>query len=62
MDTQQTATLKLFIGIDIHKRSWKVHCASDLFGGKTFSMGPYPEQLQSYVLKTLFGIPSNDCI
>ena len=55
MNTQQTAGPKLFIGIDIHKRSWKVHCASDLFGGKTFSMDPDPKQLQSYVLKCFSG-------
>lgn len=46
---QQTATPKLFIGIDIHKRSWKIHCATDLFAGKTFSMRPDPEDLKAYV-------------
>lgn len=51
MDTQQTATPKLFIGIDIHKRSWKVHCATDLFSGKSFSMSPDPLQLYRYVEK-----------
>ena len=49
METQITATPKLYIGIDIHKRSWKVHCATDLFSGKTFSMGPEPEFLKAYV-------------
>lgn len=49
MKTQQTATPKLFIGIDIHKRSWKVHCATDLFSGRTFSMSPDPEGLRDYV-------------
>ncbi len=51
MKTQQTALPKLFIGIDIHKRSWKVHCSTDLFSGKSFSMGPYPEGLSRYVSK-----------
>ena len=51
MKTQQTALSKLFIGIDIHKRSWKVHCSTDLFCGKSFSMSPDPEQLLNYVLK-----------
>jgi len=49
MKTQQTATPKLFIGIDIHKRSWKVHCSTDLFSGRTFSMSPDPEGLREYV-------------
>ena len=49
---RQTAALpKLFIGIDIHKRSWKVHCATDLFAGKSFSMNPAPEQLRDYVVE-----------
>lgn len=51
MNTQQTAHPKLYIGIDIHKRSWKVHCATDLFSGKSFSMSPDPEQLRVYVSK-----------
>src|SRR5690606_22414367 len=44
-----TAPPKLFIGIDIHKRSWKVHCATDLSMGRTFSMSPNPEGLREYV-------------
>ena len=51
MNTQQTALPKLYIGIDIHKRSWKVHCATDLFSGKTFSMPPSPELLFGHVSK-----------
>lgn len=51
MNTQITAFPKLYIGIDIHKRSWKVHCATDLFSGKSFSMSSDPEQLRSYVIK-----------
>lgn len=51
MNTQQTARPKLYIGIDIHKRSWKVHCATDLFAGKSFSMSPDPSQLFEYVSK-----------
>ena len=49
MKTQQTAPPKLFIGIDIHKRSWKVHCATDLSMGRTFSMSPDPKGLWEYV-------------
>ena len=51
MNTQNTALPKLYIGIDIHKRSWKVHCATDLFMGKSFSMKPDPIQLKDYVSK-----------
>lgn len=49
MNTQITAETKLYIGIDIHKRSWKVHCSTDLFSGKSFSMPPDPLQLKAYV-------------
>ena len=55
MNTQNTALPKLYIGIDIHKRSWKVHCATDLFGGKSFSMNPEPAQLRDYVAKHFSG-------
>ena len=51
MKTQITALPKLFIGIDIHKRSWKVHCSTDLFSGKSFSMPPKPAKLKDYVDK-----------
>lgn len=49
MKTEHTAGPKLFIGIDIHKRSWKIHCSTDISGGKTFSMSPLPEGLKNYV-------------
>ncbi len=49
MRNQQPVTPKLFIGIDIHKRSWKVHCASDISSGKTFSMKPDPIKLKAYI-------------
>jgi len=51
METQQTALPKLFIGIDIHKRNWKVHCSTELFSGKSFSMSSGPEGLLKYVTK-----------
>jgi len=51
MKTQITALPKLYIGIDIHKRSWKVHCSTDLFSGRSFSMPPDPGQLLKYVVK-----------
>ena len=49
MKIRQTAPPKLFIGIDIHKRSWKVHCATNLSMGRTFSMSPDPKGLWEYV-------------
>tara|TARA_R110000868_G_scaffold45958_5_gene152206 strand:- start:15792 stop:16163 length:372 start_codon:yes stop_codon:yes gene_type:complete len=55
MNTQITAVPKLYIGIDIHKRNWKVHCASDLFSGKSFSMSSDPDQLLKYVAKHFSG-------
>ena len=48
MSTQITADSNLFIGIDIHKRSWKIHCATDLSMGRTFSMEPNAEQVIWY--------------
>lgn len=51
MKSEQTAQPKLYIGIDIHKRSWKIHCATDLFSGKSFTMPPKPAVLRSYVEK-----------
>ena len=55
MKTEPTAHPKLHIGIDIHKRSWKVHCATDLFIGRSFSMPPEPKVLYDYVQKNFAG-------
>ena len=49
MKTEQKAQPKLYIGIDIHKRSWKIHRATDLFSGRSFTMPPKPEALKLYV-------------
>ena len=49
MNSKPITQAKLFIGIDMHKRSWKVHCRSDLFAGRTFSMNPDPFVLLRYV-------------
>jgi len=43
MITPKTAVSKLYIGIDIHKQSWKVHCAAHLFAGS-----PVPWNLMPY--------------
>ena len=34
MNTQTTALPKLFIGMDVHKKSWTVHFKTDLFDNK----------------------------
>lgn len=46
-----TGQPKLYIGIYIHKRSWKIHCATDLFSDKSFTIPTKPEVLQEYVKK-----------
>jgi hypothetical protein len=43
MNTQITATPKLFIGMDIHKKSWSLHFRTDLFDHRGFSMPPNTE-------------------
>ncbi len=49
MKTKDTANSKLFIGIDVHKRSWKIHTATDLFDGSTLTIPPNAYGLQKYV-------------
>lgn len=49
MSTQTTATPKLYIGLDIHKKSWSVHFRTDLFDHRGFTMPPLPEKLLEYV-------------
>jgi len=51
MKTQTKATPKLWIGIDFHKKTWRVHFRTDLFSGNPFSMEPDVEQLHRKVLK-----------
>ncbi len=43
MKTKDITKSKLFIGIDVHKRSWIIHIATDLRRFKNF------KQLASYV-------------
>ncbi len=50
MSTQTTATPKLYIGMDIHKKSWSVHFQTDIFDHPEFTMPPQPEKLADYVL------------
>jgi len=49
MLSQITAEPKLFIGMDIHKKSWSVHMRTDLCDHKGFFMPSEPEKLADYV-------------
>ncbi len=55
MKTKDTADSKLFIGIDVHKRSWKIHTATDLFDGSTLTIPANAFALQKYVEKHFKG-------
>ena len=43
---------KIFIGLDIHKKSWTVSIQTDLFFHKTYSMPSISEDLYQYVERT----------
>lgn len=49
--TQTTAVPKLFIGMDVHKKSWTVHFKTDLFDNKTITIPTDPDVLINYVEK-----------
>lgn len=49
MQSPIIASPKLFIGMDIHKKSWSVHLRTDLFDHKGFTMPPQPQILVDYV-------------
>lgn len=49
MPLQNAIDTKLFIGIDIHKKSWSVSIRTESFDHKTFSMPPDPDVLYDYV-------------
>ena len=46
-----TATPKLFIGLDIHKKSWKFHFTTDIVIGSGHSFPPKTELIKNYVDK-----------
>lgn len=48
---------KVFIGLDIHKKSWSVSIQTDLFFHKTYSMPSKPDDLYDYVSRTF---PNHD--
>ncbi len=49
MATEITALPKLFIGIDIHKKSWSVHIRSDISDHKNFTVPSDPSVVYDYV-------------
>ena len=49
MKTEVTAVPKLYIGMDIHKKSWSVHFRTDLFDHRGFTMPPEANRLADYV-------------
>ena len=51
MKVKDTAERELFVGIDIHKRSWKIHTSTDLFNGTSLTMPADPIKLKNWVDK-----------
>jgi transposase len=51
MKTQFTALPKLYIGLDIHKKSWSVHMRTDISDHKTMTISSRAEVLYDYVQK-----------
>ena len=49
VETQTRAMPKLWIGIDFHKKTWRIHCRTDEFSGNPFSMEPNPQLLREKV-------------
>jgi len=49
MKTQFTASPKLYIGMDIHKKSWSIHLRTDISDHKSMTIPPKPDILESYV-------------
>lgn len=48
---QITATPKLYIGLDIHKKSWSVHFKTDISDHRGVTIPAQPEVLVNYVLR-----------
>lgn len=55
MHTELTASPKLYIGIDIHKKTWSVSMRTDLFDHKTFSIPSDSNNLFQYVESHFLG-------
>ena len=59
--SQTTAIPKLFIGMDVHKKSWTVHFKTDLFDNKTVTMPAEPTSLINYVNRHFGGHQISCC-
>lgn len=55
MKTQNKTDSKLWIGIDFHKKTWRVHCRTDEFSCNPFSMEPNPDLLKEKIDRDYFG-------
>ena len=55
MATEITALPKLYIGIDIHKKSWSIHIRSDISDHKSFTVPADPSVVYDYVNKHFMG-------
>jgi transposase len=52
MKKETTALVqKLYIGFDVHKKSWTFHYQTDLFDGKTITQPANPNTLVDWVQK-----------
>ena len=51
MKTQTKTDSKLWIGIDFHKKTWRVHFRTNLISGNPFSMEPDPDALHRKVME-----------
>ena len=47
----------IYVGIDVHRKSWSVHIVSDEVDHKSFTQSPDPEKLSNYLRKSFPGAP-----
>ena len=50
MKTQTNIINKLWIGIDFHNKTWRIHFRSDSFSGNPFNMIPDADALRRKVV------------
>ena len=55
VNTKSFVGQSFYVGIDYHKKSWKVTILSDHYEHKTMSQDPQPEVLASYLKRTFPG-------
>jgi hypothetical protein len=52
MSSSSTGPLKLYVGIDVHKKQWSVSIFTEAAHHRTFCQPPSPEALKAYVDKS----------